>query len=85
MSAISAPVSGKGAKTETYVVARRKGAGTTTGYLYCVSCGYSTVSKGDFARYAGVTLHYLNRFLNREPIREDIAAKIRSKLLRVEE
>lgn len=88
MSVISAPIHGKKAKTEKYVVARRSGnvggSFSTTGYVYCDSCGAS-ITKGDLARYMVVTLNHLNRFLNRENLRPDVAERIRSKLLRVEE
>lgn len=73
-----------------YIVARRAGrtrddgVDVKTGYLYCHACGAASVSKADFATMAGVSLYHLTRWLNRLPIREDVAARIRDHIYAVD-
>lgn len=89
MSAISRPAHGKGDKTREYLGAARSKRTANMirpkGYLYCISCGGSTMSMADFAAIVGVTPRDVSRFLNREPVRDDKAAAIRANLAEVDE
>lgn len=89
MSAISRPIHGQGNHTELYVVAvrinRQPDEAGPNGYIYCDGCGGSSMSRTDFADIVGITPNHLQRWLNRRPIRDDIAAAIKRKLLRVED
>jgi hypothetical protein len=89
VSTISRPTHGKGDRTSEYVGAARPfvrtGVIRNHGYLYCTSCGGSTVSMADFASIAGVTPRDVSNFLNRRPVRPDKAEAIRSHLAEVDE
>jgi hypothetical protein len=70
-------------------VASRRGEihGTfhTSGYVQCASCGGTLGSYERIAKAIGVGSSSLSAWLNRRPVRPDIAAKIRSAFHRVEE
>jgi len=90
MSAILPPAYGLKDQTQKYVIAVRSGRRgqdriVATGNLHCVSCGATSISMADFARYAGVSARDVSNFLNRRPVREDVAARIRSKLHGIDE
>jgi len=80
---------GNGARirTEEHLIIRRAGtvAGVTgPGGIYCVTCRMSPVNRHQLARAIGVSEYALGKFINRLPIRDDVAAKIRRAVARVE-
>jgi hypothetical protein len=71
----------------SYAVAVRQsptGPHSRGGYLYCDGCGASTVTLADFCRAIGVNGYQLRKYLDRQPMRQDIADKIRANLFREE-
>ena len=66
------------------VVVRRAKSGSVHS-IECSTCGGYTHSIADLAQVIGVSTGALSKFLRRETVRADIAALIRSSVLRVEE
>lgn len=72
------------------IVLERKGTGSdgvirTTGFITCGTCGGSPMNRNQLAQAIGVPVNALSRFLNREPVRADVAASIRASVARVVE
>lgn len=75
---------------QTRVVANRAGQHLggpffVTGMFTCPCCGGNVVNTAECARIIGVGAQTLSKWLRREPIRQELANKIRSAFLRVEE
>jgi hypothetical protein len=89
MSTICRPAHGLRDRTERYVGGARpiktSNRIRTHGYLYCISCGGPAMSKSDFAIAAGVSVRDVTAWLERKPVRDDVARRIRSKLSEVDE
>lgn len=92
MSAISE--GGKPTDTKAFLVAHRRSASFSladgkvyvgSGFLECDHCRRGGMSRADFARIVGVSVGVVSRWLDRKPVREDMARRIREFLLRVEE
>lgn len=49
---------------------------TGNGYIGCDSCGGYVVSKEEFANVVGVSPGVVSKWLRREPVRSDIAARM---------
>lgn len=81
MSAISRPVGQKPVK-ERVSITRATGHGS--GFVGCITCGQMQ-TRGDVAADIGVTPRELNKFVNRQPQRPDVAARIRAAVARVVE
>ena len=58
---------------------------TMGGELRCVTCHGPAVTKGDFANVVGVSPSTLSKWMRREPIRQDIADKLRNAVKAVHE
>lgn len=74
---------------DKFVVISRKGERDgvihTSGAIVCDTCRGFAMSQHDLAREIGVSPAHLSAFLNRRPLRADVADKIRHSVLRVEE
>lgn len=80
------------ADVKTKIVASRAGvhdgeqATIHYGSFICVTCGgVGSVNSEAIARLAGTSSSTVRKWLRREPVRQDIADRIRSVVLRVEE
>lgn len=84
MSAISRPIGQKPVKERVVIQRAHGGLGTRSGFVSCVTCGQMQ-TRADVADDIGVTPRELNKFVNRDNQRPDIAAKIRAAVARVDE
>lgn len=72
------------------IVLERRGTGSdgvtrTSGFITCGTCGQSPMNRQQLAQAIGVSPNALGKFLNREPVRADVAASIRASVARVVE
>lgn len=86
MSAISPRVM-RDRKLEAFVTIVRSGehheAHHPSGYIICTHCGGPALSQSDLAREIGVSPRDVSNFLNRRPVREDAARRIRNSVKQV--
>lgn len=86
MSAISRPAYRPRNKTKEFVIAvRSSGNQIGRGHLACGHCGFGGMAMADFAAENDVSARDVSRFLNRLPVRDDVAARIRATVMRVVE
>lgn len=86
MSAISRPSYRPRNTPKDFIVAVRQNGGMVgNGHLACGHCGAGGMSMADFAAEVGVSARDVSAFLNRRPVRDDVARKIRANVMRVVE
>lgn len=49
-----------------------------SGWIACDTCGNGVVSREELARIAGVSPASVSKYLNREPLRPDVAERIKA-------
>lgn len=84
MTAISRPAYRPQNRPKDFIIAVREGGSRYT-TLACGHCGAGGMAMADFAYEIGVSARDVSRFLHRQPVREDVAKKIRANVMRVVE
>lgn len=86
MSAISRPAYRPRNRTKEFIIAVRSGGNHLgRGTFTCGHCGAGGMSMADFADENGLSTRDVSRFLNRLPVRDDVATRIRANVMRVVE
>lgn len=84
MSAISRPAYRPQNRTRDFIIAVRR-TPMTHPALACGHCGAGGMSMADFEAENGLPRGSVSKFLNRQPVRDDVAATIRANVKRVVE